>query len=54
MSLEHHAAYVALRAYLDSLLVATIDQAFSDVPVALRPNLAVFMAGRAVYQNRAG
>ena len=54
MSFEHHAACAALRAYLDSLLMAATDQAFSDIPAALRLNLAVFMEGKTAYQNRTG
>ncbi|WP_345236737.1 hypothetical protein [Hymenobacter saemangeumensis] len=54
MPFEHSAAYLALRTYLDSLLTAATDQAFSDIPAALRPNLAVFLEGKTVYQNSAG
>ncbi|GAB3306753.1 hypothetical protein ACFQT0_26425 [Hymenobacter humi] len=54
MPFEHHAAYLALRTYLESLLAASTDQAFSDIPAALRPNLAVFMEGKTEYQNSAG
>ncbi|MCC3155222.1 AAA family ATPase [Hymenobacter sp. BT770] len=54
MPFEHHAAYLALRTYLGSLLAASTDQAFSDIPAALRPNLAVFLAGQPAYPNSAG
>ncbi|MCC2548566.1 hypothetical protein LJY25_19115 [Hymenobacter sp. BT175] len=54
MPFEDHAAYLALRTYLDFLLTSSTDQAFSDIPAALRSNLAVFMEGKTVYQNSAG
>jgi hypothetical protein len=48
---EYHASYLALRAYLNSLLSVSTDQAFSDIPAALRPNLSVFMEGKTEYRN---
>ena len=54
MSLEHHAAYLALRTYLEFLLAASTDHDYSDIPVALSPNLAAFMEGKTGYQNSSG
>ena len=48
-------AYQALRDYLNGLLYPSLaDQALVDVPVALRPGLEAFMAGKTEYQDEAG
>ncbi len=54
MTTEYRAAYVSLRAYLTTLLSASIDQAFSDIPAALRSNLSVFLEGKTAYRNSTG
>ena len=46
--------YIALRSYLTTLLSVSIDQAFSDIPAALRPNLSVFLEGKTAYRSSTG
>lgn len=48
-------AYQALRDYLNGLIHPSLaDQALVDVPTALQPGLAAFMAGKTEYQDEAG
>jgi len=55
MNTSSQAAYQALRDYLNALRQPTLpDQALAEVPAALRPSLAAFMAGKTEYEDEAG
>jgi hypothetical protein len=55
MTSASHTAYRALRDYLNALIASTLpDQPLDDVPAALRPELEIFMQGKARYHDESG
>ena len=55
MTPTSQAAYQVLRDYLNSLLMPTCpDQPLSEVPMALRPELAAFLRGKTGYEDETG
>ena len=55
MSSSNLDIYQALRDYLNALLcLSLVDQALSEVPAALHPELEAFMMGKMQYEDGAG
>ena len=55
MTSASHTTYRALRDYLNALVAAPLlDQPLDDVPAALRPELEIFMQGKARYHDATG